>query len=315
MAPPSRKVTRTFARLGSVVLLASCDPNVVIGTRFASIAPEGGGSGADAGGANTAGTSPAAGSGALAGISSGGSTIEPMAGAPSEAGAAGMAGEPSTPLFDANHEDGTLAVWDSGPDADAGGWYGDDSNPQYSGTGPAHSGTGSVKVTVNTAAGDRISRLYRRVTESDAYYSAWFYLAEDHTAPSWWSIFLFRAVKDRANSIDLWSVNLVRRSDDQLSFGVFDHATNKLIQAPTPPLVEVGKWFQLEAFLHAVAGEPSRVVFYLDGTEFLTLDDATPAPDGQPLYWVIGNGGSKLAPATTTLYIDDAVIDDVFISP
>jgi hypothetical protein len=306
----------TLARLGSVALLASCDPNVVIGSRLGSIAPEGGSSGADAGGASAAGSmTVTAGVTSTAGMSSGGSNVEPRAGAPSEAGAPGSAGEPSSPLFAADHEDGSLAVWDSGPDTDAGGWYGDDANPQYSDSGPAHSGTGSVKVTVDTEAGDRISRLYRRITATDAYYSAWFYLAEDHTAPSWWSIFLFRAVKERANSIDLWSVNLVRRDDDQLSFGVFDHATNELIQAPTPPLVEVGKWFQLEAFLHAVSGEPSQVVFYLDGNEFLTLDDATPAPEGEPLYWVIGNGGSKLAPATTTLYIDDAVIDDVFVGP
>jgi hypothetical protein len=133
----------------------------------------------------------------------GGAGDEPSAGTAGDAGTSGAAGEPSSPLFEADQEDGSLERWDSGPDTDAGGWYGDDDSvPQYSGTGPAHSGTGAVEVTVDTAAGDRISRLYRRLTVADAYYSAWFYLLEDHAAPTWWSIFLFRAVQDRAGALE-----------------------------------------------------------------------------------------------------------------
>jgi hypothetical protein len=126
---------------------------------------------------------------------------------------------------------------------------------------------------------------------------------------------LFRAVKDRNASIDLWSVDLVERDDEQLTFAVFDHAANKSIALPAEPVVEVGKWFQLQAFLHQVAGEPSQVIFYLDGVEFLTLDDATAVPEDEPVYWVIGNGAGKLSPAVSTVYIDDAVISKTFIEP
>ncbi len=297
MAPQSRKVVPTFARVGWLLLLASCDPNIVIGSRLGPNPPEGGSGGA---GMSLSGSS---GMGASAGLPTGGMGVEPVAGAPDDAGAAG---ETSSPRFEATHEDGSLARWDSGPDPDAGGWYGDDSTPQYSGDGPAHSGTGAVKVTVDTSPGDRISRLYRRVTATDAFYSAWFYLAEAHTPTDWWSIFLFKAGKERAQSIDLWSVNLTLRDDGQLTLAVFDHASNTMIPSPAPPLVEVGKWFQLEAFLQASSGQPSQVIYYLDGIEFLTLDDATPAPDGELLYWVIGNGGNNLVPPITTVYIDDA---------
>jgi len=62
-------------------------------------------------------------------------------------------------------------------------------------------------------------------------------------------------------------------------------------------------------------GKPSKVVFYLDGVEFLTLDDAQALPVGEPLYWVIGNGGNKLAPAVSTVYVDDAAISTAFIQP
>lgn len=317
MPPRTRKVLLTFAQLGWLWLVAACDPNVVIGAKLRGAGSAAtGGSAPDTGGAggvhSTAGVGASGPSGAGGGVAGDG-----VGGVPSDAGAAGDGGEPpGQPLFEANHEQGDLAEWDEGPDTDAGGYYADTGvEPPQLTEDQTHSGSGAVRVTVDTGAGDKIARLYRRISEPDAYYSAWFYLAEHHSPSSWWSIFLFRAVKDRNASIDLWSVDLVERDDEQLTFAVFDHATNKSIASPAEPVVEVGKWFQLEAFLHQASGEPSQVIFYLDGVEFLTLDDATAVPEDEPVYWVIGNGAGKLSPAVSTVYIDDAVISKTFIEP
>jgi hypothetical protein len=35
----------------------------------------------------------------------------------------------------------------------------------------------------------------------------------------------------------------------------------------------------------------------------------------QPLYWVIGNGGSQMTPPVSTLYVDDAQISTSFVRP
>lgn len=219
-------------------------------------------------------------------------------------------------VFTADHEDGSgLEQWNEGPDGDAGGYYGDEIMPSYS-TEQAHSGVGSAKLTIDTSGTtDQIARLYRRITTDEAYYSAWFYLNEDHTPSDWWSIFLFRAVQERSQSIDLWSVDLVRLGTDQLTLSVYRHATSEMLEVPSKPIVPVQQWFQLEAYLYAVQGEPSQLRLWLNGQEVLTLENDTVPPAGEPLYWVVGNGGSSMSPAISTVYVDDALVSETRRGP
>jgi hypothetical protein len=307
--------------------VAACDPNVVIGARFRGA---GGGSppvsmaGTEpvtttggSGDGGTGGLPAAAGTGAVGGGGSGGASGgEPAGGA---GGDGGEAGEPGSVFFTADHEDGsnTLEQWNEGPDDDAGGYYGDvDSGSPTLSTEQYHSGKASAKATIDTRGGtDQISRLYRRVSADEAYYSAWFFLGEDHTPTRWWSFFLFRAVQDRAKSIDLWSVDLIREGTDELTLTLFRHATNSNVDIPAKPIVPVGKWFQLEAYLRAKPGEPCRLTLWLDGQEILALDDEAAPPANQPLYWVIGNGAAPFTPAISNIYIDDAVISSTRTGP
>jgi hypothetical protein len=273
-----------LASLALLALGAACDPNVVIGARH--------GAGADVGGQAAGGSS--------AGLS--GET------------ATGSSGADVGVLFAADHENGSLSQWDEGADADAGGYYADAAPPEHS-TEQARSGQASAKLTIDTNAGDSIARLYRRLEARDAYYSAWFYLAEDHTPGSWWSIFLFRAVQDRAESIDLWSLDLERRGDGTLTLVLFDHEASETIEVPGEPVVPVRQWFQVQAHLVQAEGEPSQLTFWLDGVEVLRLDETTTVPDAEPVYWVIGNGGATMSPAVSTIYVDDAQIARAFIAP
>jgi len=314
---------RTFARTWSValawLLVAACDPNVVIGKKLGLAA---GGSDETGGSSPAVSGSASGGVGAVAGdVSVGGSTAGD-GGMPASAGAApeaGVGGQPDDGLlFSADHENGTLSQWDDGPDQDAGGYYSDvpAELPSYS-TDQAHSGDASAKVQIDTSSGAGIiSRLYRRLSlDGAAYYTAWFYLVEDHTPTSWWSIFLFRAVKDRNSSVDLWSVDLVRTADNKLTVAVFDHANQKTINVPGNPQVKIGQWFQIQAYLKVAPAQPSQLTLWLDGNEFLKLDNTTMVPKDQPLYWVIGNGAAKLTPAVSTLFVDDAQISTSFVRP
>ena len=280
-----------------------------------------GGTDAVSGSSSTAGSGATAGSGGVAGDSVGGAAMTD-AGMPAigTTGEAGAGGQPDDGLiFFADQDDGTksLKQWDSGADEDSGGYYADPDqpNPSYS-VEQHHSGEGSVKVIVDTSTKkDQISRLYRRIETPAAYYIAWFYLAEDHTPESWWSIFLFRAVKDRAFSIDLWSVNLIRTAQDTLTVSLYDHANAKTIDVPSHPKVPLKQWFQMQALLEQQAGQPSQLTLYLDGQEFLSLQNTTAVPLNQPLYWVIGNGAGKLTPGRSTVFIDDAQISTTFVRP
>ena len=319
VAAASGKFQAPCYALAFALGFAACDPNVVIGAKWRL---SGGGSGETGGIGATSGTG--GGGTGVAGDSVGGTTVAeagtPPVSSAGEAGAAGAAGAADDGLiFFADQDDGTksLKQWDAGADADSGGYYADldQPTPTYS-TDQHHSGEGSVKVTIDTSTKtDQIARLYRRIETPTAYYIAWFYLAEDHTPDSWWSIFLFRAVKDRNFSIDLWSVDLVRTAQDTLTVAVFDHVNNKTIDVPSHPKVPVKQWFQIQARLEQAAGQPSQLTLWLDGQEFLTLQNTTAVPLNQPLYWVIGNGASKLTPGRSTIYIDDAQISTSFVRP
>lgn len=313
-----RNFERTWPAALALLAVAACDPNVVIGKKL----------GLAVGGSDELGGSPAVsgsasgGVGAVAGdVSVGGSTAGDAgtSGTSGAVGEGGVGGQPDDGLlFDADHENGALSQWDDGPDADAGGYYADSAEelPSHS-TDQAHSGEASAKVQIDTSSGAGvISRLYRRLSlDGAAYYTAWFYLVEDHTPASWWSIFLFRAVKERNDSIDLWSVDLVRTADDKLTVAVYDHANSNTINIASNPPVPIGQWFQIEAYLRVAPGQPSQLTLWLDGNQFLKLDNTTTVPKDQPLYWVIGNGAAKLTPAVSTLFIDDAQISTRFVPP
>lgn len=297
--------------------VTACDPNVVIGARWGradggtgSTPAAGAASGATGGGGtDSAGTGGSTGGGASGGGSGGGGG-EPV----DPGGAAGVGGEPSSPVyFSADHEDGTGSLdlqWNAGPDDDAGGYYGDtESDLPTLSTDFAHSGVASAKATIDTSGGtDQISRLYRRVTSDEAYYSAWFYLPEDHGPTGWWSFFLFRAVQERSESIDLWSVNLVRNGTAQLTLTLFRHATNSNVEIPSRPTIPIASWFQLEAYVFAKQGQPSKLTLWLDGEQILALDSEVVPPADEPLYWVVGNGAAPLSPAVSSIYIDDAIV-------
>jgi hypothetical protein len=319
--------SRKFQSLWLVLVLvaAACDPNVVIGVKRRL---GGGGTGESGGSAETGGAgavsgsaATVSGSGGVAGDMAGGGSVSdagmPSVGTAGEAGAGGQTDDGL--IFFADQDDGTksLKQWDAGADDDSGGYYADATqpNPSYS-VEQHHSGEGSAKIVIDTSTTkDQISRLYRRIETPSAYYMAWFYLAEDHTPDSWWSIFLFRAVKDRNFSIDLWSVDLVKTAQDTLSVVVFDHANSKTIDVPSHPKVPVKQWFQIQALLEQKAGQPSQLTLWLDGVQFLSLQNTTAAPVNQPLYWVIGNGAEKLTPGRSTIFIDDAQISTSFVRP
>jgi hypothetical protein len=293
---------------------AACDPNVVIGAKW-GVSEE------PAAGSNVGGSS--AGTGAspnTAGSETGGGSGTPSTGGTSsnEAGAPGAAGADSTVYFEADHEGSDdLAIWDTGPDMDSGGYYADADPPRFSADGPAHSGSGSVEVTIDTSTGTApIARLYRRIEHDRAYYSSWFYLLEEHEPSTWWSIFLFRARRDRSDSIDLWSVDLEPvDGEDRLSLAIYDHQRGENLDLLALPTVPIAQWFQLEAYLEFAEGEPSQLELWLNEELVLSRSDLNEMPEGEPIYWVIGNGGSTLTPPVSTIYLDDAIISPTRVGP
>jgi hypothetical protein len=257
-------------------LLVACDPNVVIG----AVTRAEGGSGASA---SNGGASSIAGSGGASTIGGGGASMT--------AGSSNRA-----LLFEARHEV-DFSEWTSDGD-DEGYLYCPDDLGVVTNT-RAHSGSGSVAISIDTGGGATpICQMLRRTPAPSAYYGAWFFVEHDHEALDWWTIFFFKT-----KTTSHWDLGLYR--DGYTSFGLYDHAHDESTTAPAMPRLPIARWFHLEAYLVYAADTPTELELWLDGSSMLrlTLDEAPP-----DLFWGLGNEAAGLSPSDSTLYIDDVTI-------
>ncbi len=287
-----------------VLYVAACDPQVVIGAAPGNSADAGsiadasdGMPGADASSGKAA-TDAAAPSDAAAGLDA---ATDAPADAADDAG--------TTLLWSAAHESGDLSEWER-----EGGVYGE--TPSVT-DALARSGDHALVFTIDTSDGlDRAARVYRAAVAEAAYYSAWFYLNEDHVPGQWWSIFLFRGQEDPSDidtAVNLWDVDLVRGAEDQLVLSLYDHLTG-IVHPAEEVAVPIAQWVQLEAYFRHEPNQASELAFYLDGALVLELDALDPAPTAA-LFWSIGNGSNGLSPPLSTIYADDAAISTVRLGP
>lgn len=273
-------------------LLVGCGPDIVLGDSEAAL---------PSAGAATAGAPPVASNGGSR--SSGGSGQEPEL-------------EPAPPgdvVWSTDHEVGDFSDWERGGDY-YGGEYEWGNVNGYVDIGVGRDGSNGVVADIDTASRSEPSagvRLYRRIEAGPAYYSAWFRLEEAHTVSDWWSIFLFHARDDSLsldNDVSLWDVRVVTTPSGELSLQFFDH---DVMQGFLPQNgaghIAPGLWFEIRAYLDYRPPSRTRLSFWLNGTRLFDMKDLHTAEQSN-VFWSIGNGAGRLAPADSTLYLDDAAI-------
>jgi len=246
-----------------------------------------------------------------AGTGGGGTAPLPEAGTAGQGGDGGSAGAPEprpTLLWTARHESGDLSEWE-------GGSYGTGEQVVVS-SAQARAGQYAMDFTIDTAdRNDHVMRVYRSTVSQPAYYSAWFFLAEDHTPDQWWSIFDFLSagdIEDPGTLDNLWDLNL-RREPDGLYPYVYDHLTGQNSDLGTV-LVPVGEWVHLEFYFAHAPPSSSELRLWVNGElalEFLGLGES-PEPT---LAFAIGNGSNGLTPDVSTIYVDDAAISSERLGP
>ncbi len=307
MAAPSQKFARAWYALGALLGVGACDPNVVIGTRWHVNGDAG--SVASGGGALPVAGMGGVTTGAVAGDSAGiaGEAGLPFGGAGNDAGGAGGADD-VPPIFSTGMEDGTVNDWDVPyTDADAGGFYADSDPPPVSSKAISHSGAYSAEVVIDTSSGaDQISTsLPTDWPEGGVLQRLVLFERGSHAE----RLVVGLSISSRQGSQQehrsgQW-VNLpAQRLSNTPTVALFDHqydgAKGRTIDVAPQPLIQVGVWFQIRAYLQQEDGMPSHVTLWINGQEVLDLPGATPAPHLQPLYWVVGNGGSKMTPPKST---------------
>jgi hypothetical protein len=214
-------------------------------------------------------------------------------------------------VWSTDHETGDLADWERGGESQGGQYY------WSSGAGRVIAGAGrggsrALEMVIDTA-GDAPShgaRVYRRIEPAPAFYSAWFLLEEAHAVSDWWAIFLFHA-RDDSLSLDnyrsLWDVRVSSNAEGRMALQFFDHDTGRAMTADASAVVPAGRWFQIEAFLDYRPPDATTIQIRLDGVFVLEMTGLRTATE-KNVFWVVGNGGSGLAPSRSTVLIDDAAI-------
>lgn len=256
-----------------------------------------------------------AGRGNVAGAGGGGSA--------NVAGTLGSAGtSPSAPdgplppagelVWSTDHEVGDWSDWERG-----GTFYGGEYEwgdvTAYVDIGAGRDGSNGIVADINTAARDEPSqgvRLYRRIEDGGAYYSAWFRLEDAHTVTDWWSIFLFHARDDSLsldNDVSLWDVRVVDTPEGEMALQFFDHDLMQGSLAGARGIIQPNEWFELSAYLDYRPPSGTRLAIWLNGNQLFDRTELHTSVQNN-VFWSIGNGAARLDPPDSTLDMDDAAI-------
>jgi hypothetical protein len=289
--------------LALVFALGGCGNEIVLGDSLATL-PGGGSTGATSG--SSSGGGHASGT---AGTSSGGSGV---AGSSSAGSMSGPLPAPGELLWSTDHEVGDFSDWERGGEA-LGGEYEWGEVNAYVDIGVGLEGSNGIVADINTKSRGETSagvRLYRRVHDGPAYYSAWFRLEEAHTVTDWWSIFLFHARDDSLsldNDVSLWDVRVVDTPGGEMSLQFFDHDTMTGTLASRVGRVVQGEWFELRAYLDYRPPNATRLAVWVGETLLFDMKDLRTDVQNN-VYWCIGNGAAELDPIDSMLYLDDAAM-------
>ncbi|HEX3903823.1 MAG TPA: heparin lyase I family protein [Polyangia bacterium] len=219
-------------------------------------------------------------------------------------------------LWSARHETGDLSEWTEGG---KGGTEADAPNTSLAISADfAHSGRYSVKLTNGAVSTYEEAHLWREDSyPPEAYYSAWFYLPRAYQTTDDWSIMQFQVPTTGDSGVigQLLDIDLRSLPSGDLILSVYDHRAAYL-RSPTPDpaiLVPVGQWFQIEAFYRNVNDDSGEVAVWLDGQ--LNYDLHRPFGSNSTVYWTVGSRTEGLSPAESVIYVDDAAVSLVRVTP
>jgi hypothetical protein len=177
----------------------------------------------------------------------------------------------------------------------------------------AHSGSSSLKITLQTDGGAlRIAKLLREGTLVDELtFSAWFLLPEKYRIDDYLNLLQLRG---RTNSngngedVSLWDVNL-RTRNDRLEWFVYDHSKQKEapLAVPISPAVPINTWFQLTIQIRQATGPDGRIRVLQGDTLMLDLKGVPTVPS-RFLQCNVGGLSPDMVPSPGIIFVDDVAL-------
>ena len=224
-------------------------------------------------------------------------------------------------LWSARFEGGTFDEWTLARGRGAQAFPTDPNNKVEVTTERAHTGTHAARLTIDASnAGVQENALLSRADDlpTEGYYSAWYYLPRSVTVETFWVIFKFRqrtVATDATTEAELFDLDLVDLTGGDMSVVLYDHRVGRNIPLDvTAPVVQVGRWFHIEAFYRNAPDSTGRLTYWLDGNLIKDIDGQPMAPSSW-IEWDACNVGETLSPNPAVLYIDDCAISRTRVGP
>jgi hypothetical protein len=176
-------------------------------------------------------------------------------------------------------------------------------------TSPVHSGLYAAAFTVPGAVdgGSQARCVEQGVFPAAAYYGAWYYVPASATNSGNWNLVHFQGGVPGQVLHGLWDLSLVNLSDGGLHVALFDFLNGATPDTSAVPPIPIRQWFHVEVYFKRAKDATGEISMWQDGVLAARLTNlATDNTDwGQ---WYVGNLATALAPALSTVYVDDVTI-------
>jgi len=175
-------------------------------------------------------------------------------------------------------------------------------------TTPVHSGSYAAAFTV---VGEAQARCFREgELPQQAYYGAWYYVPEFAKNLGNWNLIHFQGGNELGPGKPLsamWDISLMERVSGGLRLAVFDRINDNQPDMSGAPVIPIGSWFHIEAFLKRASDATGEFSVSQDGVELLRLTHQV-TDIYKYAQWYIGNLATNLSPSESTVYVDDVSV-------
>lgn len=224
-------------------------------------------------------------------------------------------------VWSTDNETGDLSAWNLPPGSGAPYENSSDATVAIS-TDQAHSGRYSIKM--SSAAASPLGSpdspsgggIYKEgPLPQNAFYSVWYYLPRAYQTTTSWTILSFRSRQDATTVPPLIDIRLQSSPDGEMTLAVYDHRRQYLASPlpNPPPVVPLGRWFQIESFYRDANDSSGHLSLWLDGA--LVYDLTRPTGSNPVVYFSPCSLVNALSPSPAEIYVDDVAISGSRIGP
>lgn len=204
-------------------------------------------------------------------------------------------------------------------------------------TAYAHSGTRSMRMTIDTTMGvagcrtflNRYLQEWPDAYPDGLYMAAWLLIPRFVRVNGWWQVWQYKVRAPSGASVAVsHSLQIVNPRPNALCFqwtyklgedlgirGPYAHDDASVKRLLATADLPIGRWFHVESYIRPSADYTGRSTVWQDGMQLFDLDQIVTLPPDHRQSWSVNHYGEQLSPARSHLYVDDVVHSTERIGP